>query len=180
MPPPQSMNRCTEIIHNLLSSYEIDSKFEESSGFLRFMTTVKDHQLSVAALVDDGFMSVRMYFPMRFDRTRRIAAAEFVCRASWPLPAGGFCLDMNTGRLAYSVSTSTPQGAETDGLEEIFETLMASATARMEVALGPLLRLAGGRIGARQAVAELDRERNRQRTERVPRELLNEESLSQN
>jgi hypothetical protein len=54
---------------------------------------------------------------------------------------------------------------------------MASVTSRMEAALGPITKLASGRITPRQAVIQLEAEFNRQSTLRVPPELVDQETI---
>jgi hypothetical protein len=177
-----AMERCIELVKEVLTQNDVDSRYEEESGFLRFIASTDDQDVRVVVVYATGFLTLRIYFPTKFGKTKLRQGAEFAARATWPLRFGGYYFDENTGRMAFAVySAINGETASLGDVEELFHMLMGYAMFRVETALPILEKLAAGRFKAPHAVALLETSRRKAEVEpRVPVELLCTETIGVN
>lgn len=176
------MERGIELVKEVLTRNDVDSRYDEESGFLRFIASAGEQDVRVVVVVATGFLTLRIYFPTKFGKTKLRQGAEFASRASWPLRFGGYYFDENTGRLAFAIYSALNEEAATlEEVEELFHMLMGYGMFRVETAIPIVEKLAAGRFKAAHAVALLDTTRRKAEIEpRVPAELLSTEAIGVN
>ncbi len=176
------MDRSIEIIKDVLNRHGVDSRYDQESGFLRFLASANGQDIRAVVVSGMGFLTVRLYFPVKFGKTRKRQGMEFAVRASWPMRFGGYYFDEDTGRLAFSVySAIDAENIDPEALEQLFHMLMAFGMMRVEAALPVIEKLAQGRVKAMQAVTAIDTVRKKLEEEpRVPAELLDEHAIAVN
>jgi len=176
------MDRSIEIIKDVLNRHGVDSRYDQESGFLRFLASANDQDIRAVVVSGMGFLTIRLYYPMRFGKMRKRQGMEFAVRASWPMRFGGYYFDEDTGRLAFSVYTAVDgETVDPESLERLFHMLMAFGMVRIEASLPVVEKLTQGRIKAVQAVTAIETVRKKLEEEpRVPAELLDEHAIAVN
>jgi hypothetical protein len=176
------MERCIELVKEVLTGNNVDNRYDEESGFLRFFATAGDQDIRVVVVYATGFLTIRLYFPVKFSKTKLRQGSEFAARATWPLRFGGYYFDENTGRMAFAVySAVNGETATLEEVEDLFQMLMGYGMFRVETALPIVEKLASGKFKAPHAVVLLDTARRKAEVEiRIPAELLCTESIGVN
>jgi len=176
------MDRSIKIIRNLLERMEIASTHKEESRIIEFHTSFGETTIRVMVMTDGNLLSVRAFYLFAIPAKRRKDAMEFATRTSYWMRNGTFSLDLDNGRMAFSVAAPFDEDSiSAEDLEELLNKHMQCAVHYMEHAAEPLLKLAHGFVRAKQAVALFDE--SRRGTEgrlKIPEELLDGQTIAVN
>lgn len=176
------MRRSITIIKELLERMDIRSTYDEETDVLGFDMGIRETPVHVIVITQHNLLSVRAFLPFMIPSKRRKDAMEFVTRANYWIRNGAFGIDLEKGRLAFSVAT--PFSEETviaEELEELLNSEMRCVVHYMEHAMEPLLKLTHGSVRAKHAVALFDE--SRRGTEdglKTPEALLDGQAIAVN
>jgi hypothetical protein len=100
------MSKFLDIAQEFLTSDEWPFERDDEKGLLK--TGITGDGVSFRVFIDAhddvDQLLVYIYSPIQVPEEKRLAAAEFVCRANYALKIGNFELDMSDGEVRYKTS----------------------------------------------------------------------------